>query len=96
MFGHGPLCCPWDFCEGAGLLGVVGVELDVEPELVVPLLVLPFVELLLVELGAAAAPVMPAAAPPAASAPATIVAPSILETFIGMRPPWGLGASRPC
>jgi hypothetical protein len=40
------------------------------------------------ELGAAAAPAIPEAAPPAASAPATIVAPSILDTFM-RRPPGG-------
>jgi hypothetical protein len=74
------------------LLGAVEVEPEVEPDVVVPLLVLPFVAVLLVELGAAEAPAMPAAAPPAASAPATIVAPSIFEMFIGVRPPWGMGS----
>jgi hypothetical protein len=93
MLGHG---C-FDFCDGLGaLLGLVGVVgvVDVEPvdvpeplldeldpvadvvpsELVVPVVVA----------GAAAAPEIPAAAPPVARAPATIVAPSILEIFIGM------------
>jgi hypothetical protein len=93
MLGHG---C-FDFCDGLGaLLGLVGVVgvVDVEPvdvpeplldeldpvadvvpsELVVPVVVA----------GAAAAPAIPAAAPPVARAPATIVAPSILEIFIGM------------
>jgi hypothetical protein len=72
-----------DFCVGAGVLGVVDVEATGAPDplfaVVSELLVLP---------GDAAAPAMPAAAPPVASAPATIVAPSILEMFIGEPPGW--------
>jgi hypothetical protein len=90
MFGHGCLppddpdlgCVP-DFRFGAGFEGVVGVVVVgvvVVPVLLVPVLPVPVV---LVPLGAAAAPAMPATAPPVASAPATIVAPSILDTFIG-------------
>jgi hypothetical protein len=84
MFGHGFLpvelepdfdCvpdwpCPW-LGEGVVVVGVVVVELAL-------------VELVLVPLDAAEAPEMPAMAPPVASAPATIVAPSILDTFIGV------------
>jgi hypothetical protein len=98
MFGHG--CLPeepgglepdgapdWD-----GPVGVV-VVLDgvvvagaVLVELVLPALVLaPVVP---VPLDAAEAPEMPAIAPPLASAPATIVAPSILDTFIGLTSWW--------
>jgi len=96
MLGHGCFAGDPDLCDGPGaLLGLVGVGVvDVEPvdvpeplldeldpvagvalsELVVPVVVA----------GAAAAPAIPAAAPPVARAPATIVAPSILEIFIGM------------
>jgi hypothetical protein len=82
MFGQGPLCCV-DLCCGVeGLVGfgvgVVGVEVvPVEAALLLP--VVP-------ELDAAEAPAMPEAAPPAARAPATIVAPSILDTFISQPP----------
>lgn len=78
MFGHGPLR-DGAFCDGEGLPGVVEEELELEDE---PGAALPLVVELPVELGAAAAPAIPAAAPPAARAPATIVAPSILETFM--------------
>jgi hypothetical protein len=97
MLGHGCFSGEVGFCAGVfvllGSLGVVAVvdvdpldvpeplfdELDPSadvgvPEAVVPVLVA----------GAAAAPAIPAAAPPVAKAPATIVAPSILEIFIGM------------
>jgi hypothetical protein len=88
MFGQ--LCLPGvlvfgvaDFCAGAGVLGVVDGEATGAPDplfaVVSELLVLP---------GDAAAPAMPAAAAPVASAPATIVAPSILEMFIGEPPGW--------
>jgi hypothetical protein len=82
-----------------GVVGVVDVEVDVEPLLasvaldapepvLVPVLVVPVVA------GAAAAPAMPAAAPPEASAPATIVAPSIFEIFIGLNlHGWGMDAA---
>jgi len=65
------------FWAGAVVLGVVAVVLGVV-----------VVELL----GAAAAPAIPAAAPPVASAPATIVAFSMFEMFIGVRPP-GMGGA---
>jgi hypothetical protein len=48
----------------------------------------PVVPVVPVLLGAAAAPAMPATAPPVASAPATIVAPSMLDTFIGQTSWW--------
>jgi len=48
------------------------------------------------ELVAAEAPPMPAAAPPAASAPAAIVAPSILDTFIGDLLDWTWVRCRRC
>jgi hypothetical protein len=90
MLGHG---C-FDFCDGLGaLLGLVGVVgvVDVEPvDVPEPLLdeLDPVADVALVVpvvvAGAAAAPAIPAAAPPVARAPATIVAPSILEIFIGM------------
>lgn len=77
----------------AGVVGVVGVvdvdpldapeplleELDPSADVVLPEAVVP-----VLVVGAAAAPAIPAAAPPVARAPATIVAPSILEIFIGM------------
>jgi hypothetical protein len=88
MFGQ--LCLPGalvfgvaDFCVDAGASGVVDVEATGAPD---PLLAV--VSELLVLPGDAAAPAMPAAAPPVASAPATIVAPSILEMFIGEPPGW--------
>jgi len=56
-----------------------------EPDAPLPDPVVPVVPLL--ELDAAEAPVMPEAAPPATRAPATIVAPSILDMFIGQKPP---------
>jgi len=88
------LCCWGVFCDGAGLVGAVEVELELGlPLLALPLLVVPLAELLVVELGAAAAPAMPAAAPPAASAPATIVAPRSFEIVIGATPPLGGGES---
>jgi len=55
---------------------------------VVPLVLVLLVPVVLVPLGAAAAPAMPATAPPVASAPATIVAPSILDTFMIKPPVW--------
>lgn len=86
MFGHGCLPVEPDFGGvpdlwlGAGLEGVVGAVVDgvVVDGVVVAALVL----VVLVPLGAAAAPAMPAAAPAVASAPATIVAPSMLDTFM--------------
>jgi hypothetical protein len=97
MLGHGRFSGEPDFCDGLGaLLGLVGVvgAVDVEPvDVPEPLLderdpaadvVVPDVVVPVVVAGAAAAPAIPAAAPPVARAPATIVAPSILEIFIGM------------
>jgi hypothetical protein len=62
-----------DFWDGAGAVGVVDCVVEAA---------------LLVLVGDAAAPAMPATAPVVASAPATIVAPSILDTFI-VRTSWG-------
>ena len=62
---------------------VVVVEASFAPELPVALVVVPVV----VVDGEAAAPAMPATAPPVASAPATIVAPSILEMVMSIKPP---------
>jgi hypothetical protein len=79
------MCGQCPFMGGADLLvggvglvvfGVVGVGVVVVP--LEAALLLP----VLVELDAAEAPAMPEAAPPAARAPATIVAPSILDTFM--------------
>jgi len=99
MPGQGPLWCGVglrDGGEGVPGLGVVELPLDAAllvsalpaPEPDAPLLdpVLPALEL-----DAAEAPVMPEAAPPAASAPATMVAPSILDMFIGKEPPGEIG-----
>jgi hypothetical protein len=91
MPGQGPLWCGVDLRdggEGVPGLGVVELPLDAAlldsappaPEPEAPSLA-PVLEAF--ELDAAEAPVMPEAAPPAASAPATIVAPSILDMFIG-------------
>ena len=99
MPGQGPLWCGVglrDGGEGVPGLGVVELPLDAAllvsalpaPEPDAPLLdpVLPALEL-----DAAEATVMPEAAPPAASAPATMVAPSILDMFIGKEPPGEIG-----
>src|SRR5271154_7160383 len=69
MFGHGCFEGVVDFCDGAGVLGVVVVL---------------GVEVIGVELvGAAAAPAIPATAPPVASAPRTIAALRVFEMCIG-------------
>jgi hypothetical protein len=93
MSGHGPLPVVLgepDFevvpdCPG-GVDGFVLVDGAVVLVLVLVLVPVVLVELVPVALalGAAEAPAMPAMAPPVASAPATIVAPSILDTFIGL------------
>jgi hypothetical protein len=74
MFGHGVFVEP-DFCAGAGAAGVV-------------LVVVELAALVAAAVGAVAAFAIPAAAPPVASAPATIVAPSILEIFMGVNLLW--------
>jgi hypothetical protein len=72
MFGQGVF--PWpDFCEGAGVEGVVEGVVGVGVVDVVA------VAAVLEVLGAAAAPAMPETAPAVARAPVTIVAPSIFE-----------------
>ncbi len=80
MFGHGLLPDLLDFWGAGGVVEEL-VELDalgaVVAGVVAALVVLAVVD------GAAEALAMPAAAPPVASAPATMVAPSILEMFIG-------------
>jgi hypothetical protein len=85
MFGHGFLlvelepdfdCVPDWPCPWLGEGVVVVVELVFVPVALAPVVPVP--------LDAAEAPEMPAMAPPVASAPAAIVAPSILDTFIGV------------
>src|SRR5277367_6524465 len=74
MFGHAPFIGVFDFCEGAGVAGVVGV---------LGVVLAGGAAVVGVELvGAAAAPAIPATAPPAASAPNTIAALRVFEMCI--------------
>jgi hypothetical protein len=93
MSGHGCLVLDPDLDGVPDWLGVVlaGVEVVVVDVVPVPAPVL--VPVVPVVAGAAAAPAMPATAPPEASAPAIIVAPSILDTFIGQTSWWLVGTA---
>jgi len=71
-----------DFGAGVGVVAVVAVE-----EVEVVWLTGSALPAPAAVPDAADAPAMPLAAPPATRAPATIVAPSILETFILGKPP---------